>query len=216
MPNYCYNCGSFLKKKKGNCPKCGTPFIQDRKLQIPRRYQAPERGEKHSEAFQDFKTKFEASVVEDTTPSKGTEKFLKLLETTDLLEETFMLLAKKVEYLARKEIELNYGLNRDKQPNFCTNCGYKIDGDWKLCPKCGKKLIYEKLNFEKANEYIQKAMIIDPDNREFKFTLERAQKIIEEQSDKENANYHLGFIREHYLSHLEGISNILTYTPPKN
>lgn len=209
MPNYCYNCGSQLKKKKGNCPKCGNPFIQDRKLQIPKEYQAPERVEKFSEAFQDIKTIIETSESEDTTPSKRKNKFLNLIETTDLLENIFMLLAKKVEYLARKEIEVNYGLNRDKKPNFCSNCGYKIDENWKLCPKCGKKLIYEKLDYDKAIEYIQKAMIIDPDNRDFKFTLERAQKIIGEQSSKENAKYHLGFIREHYLSQLEEIKYII-------
>ncbi|NVM17897.1 MAG: hypothetical protein HWN80_09280 [Candidatus Lokiarchaeota archaeon] len=213
MPNFCYNCGFPLKKKKGYCPNCGKPFVQDRYMQIPREYQAPVREIGIAKIFQDFKNRIETSDSGGSTPSKGESKFLTLIETTDLLDKAFILVAKKVEYLARKEIDVKYGLETDAQPNYCSNCGYKIEGSWKLCPICGKKMVYRKLEYEKAIGYIEKAIDIDPDDHKLKLTLERVQKIVVTETSKDNALFHLRFVGDHHLSQINLISAILNYKP---
>jgi len=210
VPNFCSNCGNRLKKKNGNCPNCGIPFIKERRFQIPREYLAPNKG--WSKAFHEYKTILMKSINEDTTPSEGKNKFLILLETTDLLDKAFTLLANRVEHLARKEIELKYGLMIDSHPNFCSRCGYKIEGSWNLCPICGKKLFFILHHYKKAMEYIQKAIDIDPENKKLKNTLERAQKLVVTEK-KYIALLHLRYVREHNFAQLSFISDILTRRP---
>ncbi len=211
VPNFCSNCGNRLKKKNGNCPNCGIPFIQERKSQFPREYLAPKKG--WSKAFHDYKTILTKSLNEDTTPSEGKNKFLILLETTDLLDKAFILLANRVEHLARKEIEFKYGLLTDSHPNFCSRCGYRIEGSWSLCPICGKNLFFILHNYKEAIEYIQKAIDIDPENRKLKNSLERAQKIVAIETSKLLALHELRVVRQHNLAQLSFVSDILTRRP---
>ena len=213
MPNFCYNCGFPLKKKKGYCPNCGKPFVQDRYMQIPIEYRALAREIGMSKMFQDIINRIETSDNGDSTPSKGKNKFLKLIETTDLLDKALILVEKKVEYLARKEIGVKYGLETDTRPNYCSICGYKIEGSWNSCPICGKKLSHGKVDYDKAIEYIKRAIDIDPDDHKLKLTHERVQKIVVMEENKETALYHLRFVRDHRRSQLNLFSAILNYKP---
>ena len=211
VPNYCYNCGNRLKKKKGNCPNCGIPFIQGRRFQIPREYLAPKKG--WSKAFHEYKTLITKRINEDTTPSEGKNKFLILLETTDLLDKAFILLANRVEHLARKELELKYGLMTDSHPNFCSRCGYTIEGSWILCPICGKELFFILHNYKEAMEYIQKAINIDPENHKLKNSLERAKKIVAIEKNTELALLNLLFVKQHNFRQISFVTDILTRRP---
>ncbi|NVM44102.1 MAG: hypothetical protein HWN79_04205 [Candidatus Lokiarchaeota archaeon] len=202
MPNYCRNCGVQLKKKKGNCSHCGTPFVQDRKLQIPKRYQLSEYF--YKKRFGELPAREKVSI---RALSKNEDPCFHLFEAMDLMDEAsdFLmdardLLEKKVVYLWRKEIDLKYGLNSDKLPNYCSNCGYKITNDLISCPKCEEVLVYEKLEYEKAIGYIQKAIDIDPTNGDIKLILECAQRVLEEQNDPKNARDHLNMTYKPYRS----------------
>lgn len=202
-----------MEKKKGYCPDCGKPYVQDRYMQIPRQYQAPVREIGISKTFEKFKTQVEQNRNEESSPSKAENKFFKLIETTDLLDKAYVLVAKKVESLARREIANKYGLETDIQPNFCSNCGYKIEGSWKLCPICGRKLDFGKLDYSKAIEYMEKATEIDPEDQKLKFTYNQIKQIVSLERNKENALFHLRFVGEHHLSQLNLISAILHYKP---
>jgi hypothetical protein len=79
-------------------------------MQIPREYQAPIRELGISKTFEAFKTQVEKDRNEGSSLSKGESKFFKLIETTDLLDKAYVLVAKKVESLARREIANIYGL----------------------------------------------------------------------------------------------------------
>ena len=212
MPNFCSNCGNRIKKKNGNCPNCGIPFIQERRFQIPREYLAPPKG--WSKAFHEFKTLIMKRINEDKTPSEGKNKFLTLLETSDLLDKAFILLANRVEYLARKEIELKYGLMTDSYPNFCSRCGYRIESSWNVCPICGKRLFFILHNYHEAIEYIQKAIDIDPENQMLKNSLERAKKIVVTEKNKEIALRDLRYVKQHNFTQLSFVTDILTRKPP--
>ena len=202
MPNYCSNCGVQLKKKKGNCPQCGTPFVQDRKLQIPKKYQSIAFSYKKS--FGELPPREEGNLRETVDRESPLfhlyEAFDLEVEVTNFLMDAIDLLVKKVLYLARKEIYLKYGLISDILPNFCSNCGRKIDGDLKSCPTCEKPLVYEKLEYEKAIGYVQKALALDPTNGDIKLILKWALRVIEEQNDPKSALRYLTLVIDHHLS----------------
>jgi hypothetical protein len=182
-------------------------------MQIPREYQAPIREMGISKIFEEYKTIIEKNNPEGSTSSKNPNKFLKLIKTTDLLDKAFVLVARKVESLAKREITNIYGLEKDTRPNFCSKCGYKIEGSWKLCPICGKKLGYGKLDYSKAVEYMKEAIKIDPDDQNLKRSCERVKQIISLERNKENALFHLRYLRAHHLSQINLISAVLSYKP---
>lgn len=200
MPNYCYNCGDQLKKKKGNCPQCGTPFVQDRKLQIPKKFQPSENFYKKRFGPNSEEGTLRESINREDPRFHLFEDMDLMVEASNFLMDATELLEKKVVYLWRKEIYLKYGLIIDKLPNFCSNCGHKTDGDMKSCPKCEKTLVYDKLEYEKAIGYIQKAIDIDPTNRDIKLILKWALRVLEEQNNTKRARRHLQMVIEHLLS----------------
>lgn len=73
-------------------------------MQIPREYQALIGEIDLSDMINEYKTLIEKSNSEGPTPSKSPDKFLKLIESTNLLDKAYILAAKKVESLARREI----------------------------------------------------------------------------------------------------------------
>ena len=81
-------------------------------------------------------------------------------------------------------------------------------------------LVYEKLEYEKAIRYIQKANALDPTNRDILLILECALRVLEEQNDAKNARHHLNMaykphfsLLDSYISRYEEIQALLGYKP---
>ena len=205
MPHYCYNCGVQFKKKKGKCSQCGALIVQDRKLEIPKKYQSSLYF--YIKRFGKRPGRVEKSVSEKINredPSFPLYKSLDIMnEISNLLEDATDLLEEWIIYLWRKEIDQKYGLISNKLPNFCSNCGLKIEGDMKTCPTCEKTLVYKKPEVEKAIRYIQKAIDLDPINRDIKTCLDWAQRVLDEKIDPKKARLDLQNFHNHHLSVLD-------------
>lgn len=205
MPHYCYNCGVQFKKKKGKCSQCGALIVQDRKLEIPKKYQSSLYF--YIKRFGKRPGRVEKSVSEKINsedPSFPLYKSLDIMnEISNLLEDVTDILEEWIIYLWRKEIDQKYGLISNKLPNFCSNCGLKIEGDMKTCPTCEKTLVYKKPEVEKAIRYIQKAIDLDPINRDIKTCLDWAQRVLDEKIDPKKARLDLQNFHNHHLSVLD-------------
>jgi len=82
-----------------------------------------------------------SEIINREDPSFPLYKSLDIMnKISNLLEDATDLLEEWIIFLWRKEIDQKYGLISNKLPNFCSNCGLKIERDMKTCPTCEKTL----------------------------------------------------------------------------